>query len=179
MRSTKIEFKSSRGRLTQTYIEPPSAFMLERQQQLLPDWEVPIANVIVVLQQSRILLKSTNPEVMQEKNYLREQFWRLGCNLVFRLRDSNYISDIFDPRTGYPWLSSRGEITLNDNAVVAALLDFPVTAYKNCSLIEHPQWKEAVYPSTIVSNAPLKVLTSVLRQGIESLCTDKVNISIN
>ena len=82
--------------------------------------------------------------------------------MIFQLRDRNYQSDLFDPRSGYPLISSKGSLTLNDNAVVNALLEFNLTKYKNCSLLTHPQWKTAVYPCTIVSTAPLERLESIL-----------------
>ena len=162
-----IDVLCSRGTQTQIYIKPPSSFMLEHQQQLLPTWQVPINYVILVLQQSRVTLKSSSVDVIQEKDYLREQFWRLGCNLIFQLRDRNYLSDLFDPRSGYPWLTPAGQITLNDNAVVEASLGFTVTNYGNCSLLSHPQWHHAVYPSTMVTTAPLTVIKSVLQQQLE------------
>ncbi len=146
----------------QIYIDRPSQFMMDNQQKLLPTWDVSIACAIVVLQKSRLPTSDVNPDVNQEKNYLREQFLRFGCDLIFQLRDRNYQSDLFDPRSGYPLISSKGKLTLNDNAVVNALLGFSVTKYNNCSLLNHPQWKTAVYPSTIVSTASLEILESML-----------------
>ncbi|GAB4546507.1 MAG: hypothetical protein Tsb0014_41060 [Pleurocapsa sp.] len=157
-----------RGTEIQIYIAPPSSFILNHQSQLLPSWKSPIAYVILVLQQSRLSLELSNFDVVREKDYLREQFWRLGSNLIQQLGDRNYLGDLFDPRSGYPWLSPSGTMTLNDNAVVQALLDFPVTSYKNCSLLTHPKWNYAVYPSTIVTNASWEILKSILGQQIES-----------
>ena len=150
------------GREIQIYIDRPSDFMIDNQQQLLPSWDVLVTYAIVVLQKSRFPLTDIERDVIREKNYLREQFLRFGCDLIWQLRDRNYKSDLFDPRSGYPLISSPGNLTLNDNAVVNALLAFNLTKYKNCSLLIHPQWKTAVYPSSIVSTAPREILESML-----------------
>ncbi len=155
-------FLTPAAREIQIYIDRPSQFMIDNQRQLLPTWDVSIGYAIVVLQKSRLPLADVNPDVIQEKNYLREQFLRFGCDLIFQLRDCNYKSDLFDPRSGYPLINSRGNLTLNDNAVVNALLGFTITKDNNCSLLTHPQWETAVYPSTIVSTASLEILESML-----------------
>jgi hypothetical protein len=156
-----------RGTEIQIYIAPPSSFILNNQQQLLPSWESPITYVILVLQQSCLSLELSNYDVVREKDYLREQFWRLGSNVVQQLHGRNYLGELFDPRTGYPWFSLSGTITLNDNAVVQAILNFPVISYNNCSLLTHPQWNHAVYPSTIVTTASLLSLEAILKQQMK------------
>ena len=148
----------------QVCIDDPSQFILEHQQQLLPGWNSPVAHIVLLLQQSNISLRELNTEVIQEKDRLRAKFIRFGCDLIFLLRDQGYESDLFDPRDGYPLLTQRGNMTLNDNAVVKALLNYPVASYRNCSLINHPTWGDRVYPSTIATNAPQDMLESLIEK---------------
>ena len=155
-------FLTPAAREIQIYIGRPSQFMIDNQRQLLPTWDVSIGCAIIVLQKSRLPLTNLNPDITQEKNYLRAKFLRFGYDLIFQLRDCNYLSDLFDPRSGYPLITSKRSLTLNDNALVNALLGFTVTKYKNCSLLTHPQWQTAVYPSTIVSTASLEILESMV-----------------
>ena len=110
----------------------------------------------------QISLTENNSEVAEEKNYLRKQFLHFGRDLVWQLRDRGFESDLFDPRSGYPVFSNKGSLTLNDNALVHALLGFRLIPSQNCSLLIHPQWQTAVYPSTIVSTASSTILKATL-----------------
>ncbi len=146
----------------QVYIAQAHSFFIQHQQELLPDWDLSPANLILFLQRSSISLQESSLEVAQEKDILRQEFIRLGCNLIFALQDRGYKSDLFDPRTGYPLLTCPGSLKLDDNAVVKALLNYPVISYKSCSLIVHPLWGNCVYPSTIVSSAPHSLIESII-----------------
>lgn len=157
-------FITPAAREIQIYIEPPSQFLIDNQWQLLPTWDKPITYGILILQKSCLSLIDNNPEVAQEKNYLREQFLRFGGDLVEQLRDRGFESDLFDPRSGYPVFSNKGSLTLNDNGLVHALLGFRLIPYQNCSLLIHPQWQTAVYPSTVVSTASSTILKSTLSE---------------
>ncbi|MCC0178648.1 methylmalonic aciduria and homocystinuria type D protein [Waterburya agarophytonicola K14] len=138
----------------QVCITAPSQFVLEYQQFLLPDWEISITHLVLILQESHISLKEFNHRVVTEKDRLRANFLRFGWELIFTLQDQGYQSDLFDPRTGYPLLGQKGKFTLDDNATVKALLNYPVIEYNNCSLLEHPTWGDRVYPSTVATTAP-------------------------
>jgi Methylmalonic aciduria and homocystinuria type D protein len=155
-------FPTPTGRSVQVCLARPHQFMIDNQQQLLPDWDTPVTYIIILLQQSRFSLKELSSDVAQEKDNLRTKFIRFGCDLIFSLKDHNYPSDLFDPRTGYPLLTRQGKITLDDNAVVETALGYPLTSYHNCSLLTHPIWENAVYPSTVVTSAPLEILTPII-----------------
>ena len=146
----------------QIYIDRPSEFIKQNQHKLLPTWDVSISYIILVLQKSNFPLENSSYEIEREKDYLRERFFRLGCNWVFKLRKDRYQSDLFDPRNGYPLLSRPGAITLSDTTVVRDLLNFDVVKQK-CSLLVHPEWGTAIYPSTIVTSAPLEILEPLLQ----------------
>ena len=148
-------------REVQVSIAFPNQFVLDRQQQLLPDWNVTISYLILILQQSVVSLENHSDRVKKEKDYLRAKFISVGCNLIFRLQDRGYQSDLFDPRTGYPFFTRSG-LALDDNAVVKAILNYPVTSSGQCSVITHPTWGNNVYPSTIATSAPLEVIVSSL-----------------
>ena len=145
-------------------VASPHHFFTEHQHELLPDQNV--SYLILVLQQSSVSLKDSNATVAVEKNRLRSIFIRFGCSIISSLENLGFDSDLFDPRTGYPLMTTPG-ITLDDNAVVQALLGYPLIDQNNCSLIVHPDWKDCVYPATIATNAPLNAIESCLARVVE------------
>ena len=151
----------------QICIALPHQFVLDRQHQLLPDWNIAVSYLILVLQRTLLPLDTSSDRVTREKNRLRVEFIDFGCSLILALQKQGYQSDLFDPRTGYPLLTSRG-IIFDDNAVVQAILNYPAISYQHCSLLIHPVWGNNVYPSTIVTSAPLKVVDSCLEQIIDN-----------
>jgi hypothetical protein len=156
---------TSSGKEIDLCVASPHQFAIEHQQQLLTGWETSLSYLILVLQKSSISLKESTVEVATEKNRLRVEFIRFGSSLIFALQDRGYKSDLFDPRTGYPLLASKN-MTWDDNAVVKALLDYPVVNYQQCSLITHPIWEHHVYPSTIATTAPQALIESSLKKAI-------------
>lgn len=162
MRSQYQQAKFSNQNI-EVYLAPPHRFFLEQQEQFIPHWNFPVTFLILFLQKSSISLKEFNPNVTQEKARLRSNFIRFGCELIFTLKDKGYQSDLFDPRTGYPLFSQPGKLTIDDNAVVKALLNYPVTSYKDCSLLAHPIWNHCIYPSTIATTAPNDLLEFLIK----------------
>ncbi|MEM9508514.1 MAG: methylmalonic aciduria and homocystinuria type D protein [Cyanobacteria bacterium P01_E01_bin.35] len=146
-------------------ITPPHQFARHHQRQLLPGWDTSLSYLIFILQRSSISFQETTFEVALEKNRLRARFIRLGCSLSFALQQQKYLSDLFDPLTGRPFLGNSG-LTWDDNAAVSALLNYPVISYQNCTLLLHPIWKNNVYPATIVTSAPQVAIESCLAQVI-------------
>ncbi|WP_414546151.1 methylmalonic aciduria and homocystinuria type D protein [Nostoc sp. CCY0012] len=158
-----INLVGETGQAVQISIHSPSQYICANRERILPDWQNhPYLWVVIVLQQSRYQLVKSTPAIEQEKEHLREKFMRFGCDLAFQLRDRGYLTDLIDPRTGYPLLSHPGAIPHNDTAVVKALLKYPVIKNKCCVLV-HPTWGAAVYPSVIISVAPPIIIESSIK----------------
>ena len=157
-----IQLVTETGQAVQISIHLPSPFIAQNLKRVIPDWNLPVLWVVVVLQQSRYELMETTPQIESEKERLREKFMRFGCDVAFKLRDRGFLTDLIDPRTGYPLLSRPGEIPHNDTAVVKDLLGFPVI-HNKCRVLEHPRWGTAVYPSIMMSSASPTIIKSVLR----------------
>ncbi|AVZ30745.1 methylmalonic aciduria and homocystinuria type D protein [Nodularia spumigena CS-584] len=153
-----INLVGETGQAVQISIHSPSQYICANCERILPDWKnQPYLWVVIVLQQSRYQLIKSTPEIEIEKERLREKFMRFGCYLAFQLRDIGYLTDLIDPRTGYPLLSHPGEIPHNDTAVVKALLNYRVIKNK-CRVLVHPLWGAAVYPSILISAAPPRII---------------------
>lgn len=151
------------GKAVQVSIHPPSQYICANRERILPEWKNRVSLwVVIVLQQSQYELVESTPEIETDKERLREKFMRFGCDVAFNLRDRGYLTDLIDPRTGYPLLSRPGKKPHDDTAVVKALLNYPVIQNK-CRVLVHPSWGMAVYPSVLISEAPPFVIEWVIR----------------
>ncbi|AFZ26133.1 hypothetical protein Cylst_4023 [Cylindrospermum stagnale PCC 7417] len=158
-----INLVGKMGQAVQISIHNPSQYICANCEQILPDWQQQqFLWVVVVLQQAQYPLEEKTAQAEIEKERLREKFMRFGCDLAFNLRDRGYLTDLIDPRTGYPLLSHPGAVPHDDTAVVKALLDYPVIKNKCCVLV-HPDWGTAVYPSVLISEAPPDIIQSVTK----------------
>ena len=153
------------GQAVQMSVHQPSLFIAQNLERVLPDWVLPVnpCRVVVFLQQSRYPLADTAPHIEREKDRLREKFMGFGSDVLRYLRDRGFLTDLIDPRTGYPQISRPGEIPHDDTAVVKALLGLPVI-YNGCSVLEHPSWGSAVYPGILISSASPQIIKPVLRR---------------
>ncbi|WP_414576594.1 methylmalonic aciduria and homocystinuria type D protein [Anabaena sp. CCY 9402-a] len=161
--SSPISLVGKTGQAVQISIHAPSQYICANRDRILPDWQQqPLFWVVIVLQRSRYPLVKITPQTETQKEHLRANFMRFGCDLAFNLSDRGYLADLIDPRTGYPLFSRPGEIPHNDTAVVKALLHYPVLKNKCCVLV-HPTWGTAVYPSIFISTAPPTILELVIK----------------
>ena len=160
--SVPLYWVAETGRAIELSIHQPSLFITQNLERVIPDWHGAALWVVLVLQQSRYDLQERTPCAEREKEYLRERFLRFGFEVTLTLREQGYLSNLFDPRTGYPLLSRPGEIPHDDTAAVGALLGFPLIR-NTCTLIEHPRWGTAVYPSTLLTAAPPPITRSLLQ----------------
>ncbi len=147
-------------------IHPPSAYVLSHLGQLLPDWSVTASSMLLVLQRSPCALFDRTPQTEANKNRLRTQFLELGLHFAAILRDRGYAAEVFDPKTGLPMLSSPGALVLDDVAIARAVLGYATLNHGNCSILLHPTWGSAVYPSTLISSAPCYVLAEIVNRSV-------------
>lgn len=156
---------SSRESVMLNYsVHPPSDYVLRHQLRLLPAWPRPIASVLVILQPSQMALLERSPDTEQEKEKLRSHFLELGRAIAQTLQQQGYLAEIFDPRTGRPVFSEQGTLPIDDVAVVRTALGYSTDRCGNCRVILHPTLGTAVYPSTLVSSAPVAVLRAIAQQ---------------
>jgi hypothetical protein len=146
-------------------VHPPSAFIRSFTNQLLPSWSHPVESVLILLQPSGCDLLEQTPITEFQKQQLREQFLEWGRKTADQLHEMGFAADLFDPRTGLPVLSTAGSLRLDDVAVVQSCLGYPTCDRCGCSVILHPTWGSAVYPSILVSSAPPRQVESLLHAG--------------
>ncbi len=143
----------------------PSDFITQHVTELLPEWPVPIRSVLLVMQHCPVPLVERSPETEDYKQQLRHQFIDFGYQVAARLRDLGHRTEIFDPKTGQPLLSAPGPMTLDDVAVVQAVLGYPlVETSGGCWILEHPRWGTAVFPAVLMSSTEPDVLDAIATQ---------------
>ncbi len=144
--------------MIQYSVHPPNRFLAHHGHELLPDWPVPIASLLIVLQRCPLSLAMHTAATEECKQVMRSRFLQLGFAIATHLQQQDYLADVFDPATGLPLLSHSGDRRLDDVAVVRTCLGYRTVRCGECQLLEHPLWGDAVYPSVLVSSAPVQVL---------------------
>lgn len=144
-------------------VHPPSSFIRSHLDRLLPDWSRPVASVLVVLQPSSCNFLDRTPVTESQKQFLRQNFIELGCQVATKLQQVGHLVAVFDPCTGLPVNHQPGQIGLDDVAVAGACLGYPTMNRYGCSVILHPDWGSAVYPSTLLSTAEPSLVEAVVR----------------
>lgn len=134
-------------------VHPPSEFIRQHSEKLLPEWAAPIRSIVVVLQPADRELTDCCPETDRQKQVLRSQFLAFGLKVAAILRQQGHLADLFDPKTGLPLLSGSGSLRLDDVAVVRSTLGYATKSIGNCFTVIHPHWGSAVYPSILMSSA--------------------------
>jgi Methylmalonic aciduria and homocystinuria type D protein len=148
-------------------IHQPSAFIRHHWMELLPDWQASVASLMVLLQISPVSLHETTPDTEYQKRRLRWRSLKLLKILTGHLQKAGYAADGFDPRTGKPFYSRPGTLTLDDVAVVQSALGYPLVVKGGCHLINHPVWGCSVFPSVLVSEASPETLGQIAHRFLE------------
>ncbi|MDY6937693.1 MAG: methylmalonic aciduria and homocystinuria type D protein [Cyanobacteriota bacterium] len=147
-------------RTLELWLGVPSPFVARHQAQIVPNWQVSIASILIILQRSHVPLIQKNPEVEREKDRLRAQFLILAEAILPRLHAGGFAADAIDPKSGYPLISRPGSVRHDDVTAAIATLGF-ARLPGDCAAIVHPSWGSAVYPGILLSSAPAGDLARV------------------
>ena len=120
--------------------------------------------MLIVLQPCNCDLLERSPTAEAQKRKLRRRFLKLGYAIAAQINRMGYAAAIFDPRTGSPLLARPGALRLDDVAIVQATLGYRVAYSHGCSIVLHPTWGQAVYPSTLISSAEPALVERLLRE---------------
>ena len=153
---------------TQYSVHSPSRFLCTHWDKLLPDWSCPARSMLIVLQPCDCDLLERSPTAEAQKRKLRRRFLKLGYAIAAELNRLGYAAAIFDPRTGFPLLARPGALRLDDVAIVQAALGYRIACSHGCSIVLHPTWGRAVYPSTLVSAAEPALVERILGEVEQS-----------
>jgi hypothetical protein len=163
-------------------VHPPSPYIVRHRRHLLPNWDCPVLSVLVVLQPCGCELLERSAIAEAQKHQLRQNFLQMGIHLVQQLQALGYAATVFDPRTGLPILQASdrqtpdpadpdrqvtpsGHFALDDVAVARSCLGYATLASHGCAILLHPEWGNAVYPSTLLSSAPPEIVAQVCHRA--------------
>lgn len=153
----------------QCTVHTPNAYLCTHHAALLPDWQQPVASVLIVLQPCPVSLFDRTPETEIYKDLLRQQFLQFGESIVCLLQRQFHQATRFDPRSGLPIDAVPGTLRLHDVAIVRSLLGYDTLNCGGCLTIVHPHWQGAVYPATLLSSAPPATLEQVMQQVMQQV----------
>ncbi len=144
-------------------VHPPTPFIQQHWRELLPDWSCAVGSVLITLQPLTFAPWHPMPITDQQKQWRRSQFLQWGQAIAEGVQQLGYTCDLFDPKTGFPLLSSPGSLGLDDVAGVRACLHYPTLEVSGCWVMIHPDWGTGVYPSVILASAPPEVIDRVAK----------------
>ena len=128
-----------------------SEYIIEHQQELLPDWQEVPRTIIFLFFQCQLPLDGTNLQTEQgEKDRLLIEFYDLGSKFYALSQSKKILSEVICPKDGSPLYSSKGRDNFNISAIVTRHLPSFQSLDYGCGLI-HPDWGRCVYPSMILS----------------------------
>jgi hypothetical protein len=146
------------------YIKPPSKFILNYWQQLLPQWIKVPQTVILILLPSQYSLDTSTEIIELEKNRLLLQFMIIAKSIKILCEEQGLLSEIISPKDGFPLNSLPGKMNFDLVAITHELLgfDFYQTS-AGCKVLYHPQWGSAMYTSMIISLGSLETISKILQ----------------
>lgn len=146
----------------QCSVHVPSPFICTHRQHLLPTWQTSPQSVIIILQRCTVSLTHCTTQTEHQKDLLRDRFLHIGAAIRHHLHTFGHDAEIFDPKSGHPIISPPGPLHLDDVAVARQALQYAAHTRGVCTYLMHPQWKDAVYPATLVSDAPVTRVQAML-----------------
>lgn len=136
--------------LCETYLVPPSAYVLGHYPALLPDWPTPPQQLLFIFLQARLPLVTANDAVEQEKERLATVFQAWAQFTYQNLASSSRLVEVVCPRSGQPRYSQAGSQVFDLPALVSACLGWELSYQGDCKAVLHPQWRDACYPGLIL-----------------------------
>lgn len=118
--------------------------------------------VVVTCQKSAMELVNWGDDVAVEKDRLLENFVAFAKDVVAGLTSEGFWADYIDPCSGLPAIAQESPAVYDEVAGCQALLKYDIHQTGPCKILLHPTWGSAVYPATLVTDAPLDRVSSLL-----------------
>ncbi len=148
------------------YIKKPSDFIINNISELLPNWKIHPASIIVVLFYSQIPIKIVSQEVEKEKQRLKQEFLQFANKLTLILQKEKCLIEIIDPQDGKPLNTNPGTINFDIVATIYQLLGLSFqSTNEGCKVLNHPTQNTAIYPTILVSDRKPQEINSILQSS--------------
>jgi hypothetical protein len=84
------------------------------------------------------------------------------------MKKENYFADYFDPCSGLPAKTLESNQVFSEVQAAQTLLGYKVMNASCCKILLHPEWGSAVYPASIVIQAPAQIVVEKLQTFLRS-----------
>lgn len=153
--------------LVEVYIKPPTQFIADNWQKLLPSWKIVPKTIVIILLKSRFTLDREREIITQEKDRLLKKFLSGGELFHSLSQQKGCLSEVISPKDGTPQHSTKGELNFDLVAIVRESLGFNFSKTKEgCKVLTHPEWRTSIYPGLFISEATEKVVQSIVSEII-------------
>ena len=128
---------------------------------------IPIASplfALITCQHACVDLSQFNDEADREKDHLLETFMDMAKQLCTTLHALGYWADYIDPCSGLPMLTSSGNTVYSEVEGLQRLLHYNVVNAGTCKIILHPVWGAKMYPASLFTTAPSKIVLPLLQK---------------
>lgn len=146
----------------------PKRHLLELQF-VWPDLQPAGLLVVPVCQRSPVDLSGVGAAAEAAKEHLLLRFAALARAATARLEAQGHWADWVDPCSGLPMRHRGGAGVYGECAALATLRGFATANAGCCTIALHPRWGAALYPASVVTNAPEGPLRAAMAEGLAAL----------
>jgi hypothetical protein len=145
------------------YFKSPTPFLVANRKRLLPDWTILPQSMAIIFLKSQLPLDQKTAQVEQEKEQLLSKIFRFGERFKKVSNQKGFFGEVISPQDGKPQYSKPGELSFDLVAIAnsALGLSFHETA-KGCKMLEHPRWKNSVYPGLLIAEISPQALKMII-----------------
>jgi hypothetical protein len=140
--------------LVEIYSKPPTQFLANNWQKLLPSWKTAPQTLVITLLKSEFSLEQEGDRVAQEKDRLLKEFLSRGKLFYSLSQEKGYLAEVISPKDGTPQYTTKGELTFDLVAIVHESLGWNFSrTNEGCKVLIHPNWGTNIYPGLFLSTA--------------------------
>ena len=129
---------------------------------MFPTIDVSSLVAMPTCQKARNDLVNIGQEIETEKDRLLECFMSFASKVADELEKLGYFCDYIDPCSGLSVRCRETNKFFDEVSSFQSLLKYETMNAGCCKVLLHPVWGSAVYPATIITNAPKTVMEELL-----------------
>jgi hypothetical protein len=137
---------------------------------VMPSRDVSRMVAVLAAQRSRVDLTNWGAEAAAEKDLLLERFAAWAGRVLARLAARGFANgDFIDPCSGLP-ANTRGCTVVWPEVDAFETLQrgrYRALSAGGCRIVAHPEWGTAVYPASLLCEAPLAEIEAACREAAE------------
>jgi hypothetical protein len=147
------------------YVKYPTPFLVANWKRLLPDCPILSQSMAIIFLKTQLSLDQKTEQVEQEKEQLLSKFFRFGERFKKVSDQKGFFGEVISPQDGKPQYSKPGELSFDLVAIAnsALGLSFHETV-KGCKMLDHPRWKNSVYPGLLIAEISPQAVKMIIAE---------------